>query len=520
MREFEKMVGDPQYASFLKSCSTSRPARTTPRNLSLTIVLILSLSICGCSANASGVTDSELNQRNSFELFKAAATANSAGRTEDAAILFIVGQVRYDIDKQIFPPVGQGGDSPATLKTALTFVLGPAIGPAIKNDPAIAAAVAKRLRNWKPEFPENYQPGWEYKNRLPDAAIPVLVATATKKVLEPLERRLALAGNEEFAKLTKEHAAAQAEIKQYDSLVLGNSRQRLTPEESKAREAAIEKQATLGKQLQELTWQLDPGSRWHARVGWKAEDYFQDDRVIALCRAIEADDLPTMEQLIKDGANVNTVSKDGMTPLLWAFPERKFARFELLLKHGADPNVIIQSTFGLKGQPFHPFPSGGQFSEDRGCAAGHSVLHLAARSPQIEYLQAVMANGGDANLANPTTGQRPLHVVIDRNYHFDAMQRVELLLAAKAEVNVFDEYTGTNPVMRAVDHDLYDVALLLLRSGADPTLLSPNGKRTFSDVMKRKRGNQDWFNPSDPRIKSFAELEQWLKENPPAQKTE
>jgi len=511
------MFGENQFQLDVKDLN--RMFRLHDRS-TLLYPLMLNMLLCGCAANTTNVTDNELNLKNSFELFKAAAAANSAGRTEDAAIMFIVGQVRYEIDKQVFPPVGQGGDSPATLKTALTFVLGPAIGDSLKNDPAIAAAIAKRLQAWKPEFPENYQPGWKYQNRLPDAAIPGVVTTATKTVLEPLRRRSALAGNDEFAKLTKEHAAAQAEINRYDALMTGKSRRPLTSEESKARDTAVERKATLGKQLQELTWQQDPGSRWHARVGWKAGDYFEDDKVISLCRAIEADDLPRIEQLIKDGADVNALGKDGMTPLLWAFPERKFARFELLLKHGAEPNVMIKSNLGLKGQPFHPYPSGGQFLDDRGCAAGHSVTHLAARSPQIEYLQAVLAHGGDANLANPTTGQRPLHVVINRHYHFDVMQRVELLLAAKAEVNVFDDYTFNYPVTRAVNEDLYDVALLLLRSGADPTLIPPKGKQSFSEVMKRKRANQNWSNPSDPRIKMFAELEQWLKENPLEQKIE
>jgi hypothetical protein len=32
-----------------------------------------------------------------------------------------------------------------------------------------------------------------------------------------------------------------------------------------------------------------PGRSFHQRCGWKAEDYFTDPQVIALCRAIEAD---------------------------------------------------------------------------------------------------------------------------------------------------------------------------------------------------------------------------------------
>jgi hypothetical protein len=65
-----------------------------------------------------------------------------------------------------------------------------------------------------------------------------------------------------------------------------------------------------------------PGATVHQRCGWKAEDYFTDPKVIALCHAIEANDLAEMERLVKAGADVNAQGKDKMTPLLWAFPDK------------------------------------------------------------------------------------------------------------------------------------------------------------------------------------------------------
>ena len=35
---------------------------------------------------------------------------------------------------------------------------------------------------------------------------------------------------------------------------------------------------------------------WHQKCKWKAEEYFDDQQVIALCKAIEANDLEKMEQ--------------------------------------------------------------------------------------------------------------------------------------------------------------------------------------------------------------------------------
>jgi ankyrin repeat protein len=61
------------------------------------------------------------------------------------------------------------------------------------------------------------------------------------------------------------------------------------------------------------------GKTFHEKFGWKAEDYFTDPKVIALCHAIEANDLKEIDRKIAAGADVNAKGTDGMTPLLWAF---------------------------------------------------------------------------------------------------------------------------------------------------------------------------------------------------------
>jgi len=64
-------------------------------------------------------------------------------------------------------------------------------------------------------------------------------------------------------------------------------------------------------------------SRWHDKFGWHANDYFNDAKVIDLCNAIEKNDVPRMEQAIRDGADINCVGIGGMTPLLWAFSRKQ-----------------------------------------------------------------------------------------------------------------------------------------------------------------------------------------------------
>jgi uncharacterized protein len=93
-----------------------------------------------------------------------------------------------------------------------------------------------------------------------------------------------------------------------------------------------------------------------------------------LCDAIEANNLKRMEASIVKGANVNAIGKDGMTPLLWAFPENKFERFELLLKHNAVASVHVQSDLGTRGF----------------IKRNSTVAHLAAKSQFPKHFIAIM----------------------------------------------------------------------------------------------------------------------------------
>ena len=144
---------------------------------------------------------------------------------------------------------------------------------------------------------------------------------------------------------------------------------------------------------------LLPGRTIHQKCGWKAEDYFADPKVIALCRAIEANDLAEMERLVKAGADVNSQGKDKMTPLLWAFPDNHLPRFKWLLEHSANPNVVVE----------------GEFNTRQMISRGESVTLLACKTSYPGYFEAVFDHGGDPNIRH--TGplgfsQTPLLAVI------------------------------------------------------------------------------------------------------------
>ena len=141
------------------------------------------------------------------------------------------------------------------------------------------------------------------------------------------------------------------------------------------------------------------GTTTHQRSGWKAEDFFTEPKVIALCHAIEANDLAEMDRLVRAGADVNAQGKHKMTPLLWAFPDNNLPRFKWMLEHGANPNVVVEDEFNTR----------------QNIARGDSVTQLACESSFPGYFETVFDHGGDPNLRRAAAvgaSSTPLHTVI------------------------------------------------------------------------------------------------------------
>jgi uncharacterized protein len=204
-----------------------------------------------------------------------------------------------------------------------------------------------------------------------------------------------------------------------------------------------------------------PKQSWHQRIGWKAEDYFDDPKVIELCKAIEANDLDLMKKLIADGTNVKTLGKGNMTLLLWSLPDNHPKRVRLLLEKGADPNVYITTNLG---QP-------------RLFQVGDSVTHMVCRS-YFPYFDDVFEFGGDPNLEckrGITKGQTPIITVIKNSGH-DAKRRITILLKKGADIN---GNIADNPFISAITWGgQYDLALFLIENGADYKIYEPSNQLT------------------------------------------
>lgn len=196
---------------------------------------------------------------------------------------------------------------------------------------------------------------------------------------------------------------------------------------------------------------------FHDRYGWKAEDFFDDPKTRDLCKAIMRNDVRRLDRLIDAGADINARGKGGMTPLMWAFPDRTFDCFRRLLERGADPDVVLESDLNTRNY-FSP---------------GDTVTSIILRASQAEYFQELARNGFDAGYVNENTGDSLLHVTIRSFGLFgDRKQRILFLIENGAPLDAVnkDHFTAA---MIAADRIMYDEVLLLLRAGAD--VLTPRG---------------------------------------------
>lgn len=238
---------------------------------------------------------------------------------------------------------------------------------------------------------------------------------------------------------------------------------------------------------------------WHEKFQWNAKDYFSEPKVIALCKAIEANDLELIDRLVAEGADVNAVGKGNMTPLLWAYPDNKPERFKKLLEHGADPNVIVESDFNTRMSGIRP---------------GDSVTHMVCKSWFPKYFDYVFQHGGNPNLWNRDDHETPIFMLI-RGPAKEKEAKLQRLIDLRADIdaNIDNEYTGgRTPVITATSaFGQYNLALQLLEAGADyKTYLTTQNKRLIHIVVKEEN-RQQYCTPQQKA--DYKKLVRWLEDH-------
>ncbi|MEM7784901.1 MAG: ankyrin repeat domain-containing protein [Planctomycetota bacterium] len=158
---------------------------------------------------------------------------------------------------------------------------------------------------------------------------------------------------------------------------------------------------------------------------------FDDDRLTQLCRAIQANDLVAMKEVIQQGVDLDSASREGWTPLYWAFHFDDDPRpFGCLLDHGANPNIPVTPTRPAKGRPV-PLD----------VFSGASVSHLVAMTRYNRMFEKLFSDKGNPNVAwqdrNENRIRTPFSLLKVRSA--DIVERFSLLLTVGADIRQWQD---------------------------------------------------------------------------------
>ena len=165
---------------------------------------------------------------------------------------------------------------------------------------------------------------------------------------------------------------------------------------------------------------------------------------VGLADAVRTQDASRVQALLSQRADVNAVSVDGSTPLLWAAHWNDVAVAESLVRAGADPNVA--NDFGMT-----PL--------SRACTNGSA--------PLVELL----LNAGARPNTAIATGETPLMTCASSG----AGAAVKMLLARGAAVNAAETSQHQTALMWAAAERHAGVVGLLVEAGADLRARTRNG---------------------------------------------
>ncbi len=248
---------------------------------------------------------------------------------------------------------------------------------------------------------------------------------------------------------------------------------------------------------------------WYERFQWKPEEHFQSPEMIEFCKAIQEDDLPAIQKLLKSGIEVNKTGTDNATLLLWAYSSPNPNIFRLLLEHGADPNIPFKSRFGSLG-----------LNGYTGLSKGDCITLLASRLPGDDRFGLVAEHGGNLDFVHAEDGTTPLIESVDVATPEIRRQRVARIIAANANLNR-QLTNGTTAMSTALWRSHYDTVSMLLDAGADPNLFDFRNQQLLHNAalqqLRREKSNRERREMGGREI-PFYEVDEWNQMIPQLEK--
>jgi ankyrin repeat protein len=176
-----------------------------------------------------------------------------------------------------------------------------------------------------------------------------------------------------------------------------------------------------------------------------------------LANAVKAGDTERIQQLVKDGASVNSVGNHGIPVLYWGLGN--IQGLQMLLELGADPNARF-----------------GETSYVIGFSASDLFLDPSA-------LRTLIAYGANVNVTHGISNSPLLHAPSMK--HEGAKEKIDLLISAGANINAKNGF-GDTAAMNAVVSLDFEKVNYLIDLGADVNVPNANDV-TLLDRVNSKR---------------------------------
>ncbi len=210
-------------------------------------------------------------------------------------------------------------------------------------------------------------------------------------------------------------------------------------------------------------------------------------------------DVAKVQELLRNGADVNTAQGDGMTALHWAASRGDLELTEVLLYSGA--NVGAGTRIGR-----------------------YTALHLASRGGYSGVVEALLRAKADPNARTTNSGVTPLHLAAAAG----KAEVVEALLRSGADVKATETSWGQTPLVFAASHGQVDAIRALLAAGADPNVASQAvnvvemekadeaANKRIAEILdgfkKQEKGGGDW-KPTPTQVQAAIEASRHLQRN-------
>ncbi len=214
------------------------------------------------------------------------------------------------------------------------------------------------------------------------------------------------------------------------------------------------------------------GSEYYPKV------YFSEAE-LPIAEAIWDGNGEELERLIRQGeVDINLPGMKGWTYLYYAVYIWQYDMVEILLKNGADPNVISPSIYT---------PGAGDQSEPSNESCIETVCYY---SYDIKYLKLLLKYGADIN---ESRSGLPLSRAIDGYYARGGKKKINFLLKNGADPNVIAEHNLT-PIIIAADVRRWELVHKFLDAGADPFLEVEGSslKRSIEYYINSSEGTPAW----------------------------